>query len=113
MNSVERVKAICAERKIPISRLERNLGYANGYIGQLRKGVLPDDRLSEIAKYLEVSTDYLMTGEKTEKPAAQSDELDKQLSGIDFALYGEVKDLTDDQKRDIIQFAKFIKQKKD
>lgn len=69
MNSVERVKSICKERKIPISRLEKELGYANGYIGQLRKGVFPDDRLIEIAKYLKVSTNYLCTGEQTEKPS--------------------------------------------
>lgn len=31
MNSVEKVKAICKERKIPISKMERDLGYANGY----------------------------------------------------------------------------------
>lgn len=70
MNSVERVKAICKERKIAISKLERDLGYANGYIGQLRKGVLPDDRLSEIAKYLSVSTEYLITGEDKKEQAA-------------------------------------------
>lgn len=63
MNSVERVKAICKERKIPISRLERDLGYANGYIAQLRKGVFPSDRLIEIANYLSVSPDYLMNGD--------------------------------------------------
>lgn len=45
MNSVERVKEICKERKIPISKVERDLGYANGYIGQLKKGVFPADRL--------------------------------------------------------------------
>lgn len=60
MNSVERVKRICKERKIAISRLERDLGYANGYISQLRKGVLPDDRLRQIAAYLCVSVSYLM-----------------------------------------------------
>ena len=65
MNSVERVKTICKDRKIPISKLERDLGYSNGYIGQLRKGTFPNDRLKEIAEYLEVSIDYLMTGEET------------------------------------------------
>lgn len=60
MNTVEAVKAICKERKIPISRLERDLGYGNGYISQLKKGVLPDDRLNEIADYLNVSPSYLM-----------------------------------------------------
>ena len=64
MNSVERVKTICKDRKIPISKLERDLGYSNGYIGQLRKGTFPNDRLKEIAEYLEVSIDYLMTGEE-------------------------------------------------
>lgn len=64
MNSVERVKAICKERKIPISKLERDLGYSNAYISQLRKGTFPDDRLKEIAKYLNVSVEYLMTGEE-------------------------------------------------
>ena len=49
MNSVERVKEICKERKIPISKVERDLGYANGYIGQLKKGVFPADRLLDIA----------------------------------------------------------------
>ncbi len=65
MNSVERVKQICKERKIPISKLEKDLGYSNGYISQLRKGVFPADRLAEIANYLGVSPDFLMNGEET------------------------------------------------
>ena len=58
MNSVERVKEICKERKIPISKVERDLGYANGYIGQLKKGVFPADRLLDIAEYLGVCLIY-------------------------------------------------------
>lgn len=64
MNSVDRVKAICKERKIPISKLEKDLGFANGYIGQLKKGVFPDDRLAKIARYLNVDISYLLSGEK-------------------------------------------------
>lgn len=30
MNSVERVKNLCKERGIPVSRLEKELGFANG-----------------------------------------------------------------------------------
>lgn len=55
MNSVERVKKICKERKIPISRLEKDLGFSNGYIGQLKKGTFPSDRLVLIADYLGLS----------------------------------------------------------
>ena len=66
MNAVERVKTICKERKIPISKLESDCGFANGYISQLRKGVFPDDRILKIAEYLNTSVNYLMTGNKKE-----------------------------------------------
>lgn len=66
MNSVDRVKKICKDRKIPISKLERELGFSNGYISQLRKGVFPADRLVLIADYLQVSADFLITGVDSE-----------------------------------------------
>ena len=79
MNAVERVKAICKERKIPISKLESDCGFANGYIGQLRKGVFPDDRILKIAEYLNVSVDYLMTGKEMEFTAEMA-KIDLELS---------------------------------
>lgn len=66
MNTVERIKAICSERKIPLRRLEMECGFANGYIGQLKKGTLPHDRLYKIANYLDVTPEYLSTGEVKE-----------------------------------------------
>ena len=68
MNSVERTKKLCKERNIPISRLEKDLGFANGYIGQLRKGSFPYDRLLKIAKYLNVPVDYLTGQDDTPLP---------------------------------------------
>lgn len=85
MNSVERVKAICAERKIPLSRMERDLGFSNGYIGQLKKGVFPDDRIIAISNYLSVSVEYLLTGDErsaTVEPAAQDDPVMIELYSI-------------------------------
>lgn len=67
MTSVERVKAMCKDRKIAISKLEKELGFSNGYIGQLRKGVFPDDRLRMIADYFGVSVEYLMTGNEQKR----------------------------------------------
>ena len=81
MNAVERVKTICKERKIPISKLESDCGFANGYIGQLRKGVFPDDRILKIAECLNVSVDYLMTGKDMEF-AAEMAEIDVTLSNM-------------------------------
>lgn len=62
MDSVELVKNICKERNIPISRLERDCGFSNGYIRKLKEGKFPSDRLQKIADYLNVSIDYLLTG---------------------------------------------------
>lgn len=85
MNSVERVKSICKNRKIPISKLEKDLGFSNGYIGQLRKGVFPDDRLGRIADYLGVTVDYLMNGEETDNRALnEKDERDIKQAIEDF-----------------------------
>ena len=85
MNAVERVKTICKSRKIPISKLESDCGFANGYIGQLRKGVFPDDRILKIAEYLNVSVDYLMTGKDMEFTIEMA-EIDGQLIMMDKIL---------------------------
>lgn len=66
MNTVDRVKAICKERKIAISKLEKELGLPNASIAGLKRGEISSDRVVKIAKYFNVSTDYLLTGkEKT------------------------------------------------
>ena len=65
MNSVELVKKICNERKIPISRLERECGFSNGYIRKLQEGKFPSDRLLKIAEYLGLPLSYLMTGKES------------------------------------------------
>ena len=72
MTCVDRVKELCKERKIPISRLERELDFGNAYISRLKKGTFPADRLDKIAKYFEVSPEYLMYGEK-EQPHVPED----------------------------------------
>ena len=60
MDSVELVKSICKEKKIPISKLERDLDFSNGYIRRLKNGNFPSDRLRKIADYLDVSINFLL-----------------------------------------------------
>ena len=76
MNTVERIKNICKERKIAISKLEKECGFANGYIGQLKKGTMPDDRLNIVADYLNVSAIELSKGEKPEIPGFEPEHLE-------------------------------------
>lgn len=68
MNTVERIKSICKERKIAISKLEKECGFSNGYIGQLKKGTMPYDRLRTVSNYLDIPVLELSTGEKQDYP---------------------------------------------
>lgn len=64
MNTIERIQMVCKERQIKIYKLEKDLGFSNGYLYNMKKrGALPDDRLSAIAEYLQVSVGYLTSGE--------------------------------------------------
>ena len=106
MNSVDRVKALCKERGVSIAKLERELGFGNGYIAQLKKGVFPVDRLYKIANYFNVDPDDLVLGATNEKTATVSsdgntgrDEL-KRL--IDRLTDQEVSDLLAEVKRIIL-----------
>lgn len=112
MNAVERVKAICKERKIPISRLEMDLGFGNAYVSGLKRGMFPADRLKLIAEYLNVSDDYLATGKE---PALDkySDEVthlaakirnDTELSKA-LLKYFELPDI---KKKHIIELINFL-----
>ena len=64
MTSTERVIEICKERGIALSKVEKELGYGNGYLARKKKG-LPYDRLKEVARYLDVPIDYLVYGDDT------------------------------------------------
>ena len=38
--------------------------------------------------------------------------IDEQLSGVDFALYGEVKEMTEEEKQDVLDYIRYKKLKK-
>ena len=61
------------------------------------------DIIKKLANYFDVTVDFLVGEEK------KANTLDEQLSGIEFALYGEIHDLTDDEKQDILSYVKFKK----
>ena len=113
MNCVERVRAICSDRKIPISRLERDLGFSNGYIAQLRKGVFPADRLAMIAEYFGVTTDFLLTGEETKNAPDLTEkdrrDIERRLSAMIADLSGPTDGLMfdgepiDDETRQLLE----------
>lgn len=120
MSTVDKVKKICKSRKIPISRLEKDLGFSNGYINQLRKGTFPSDRLALISKYLDVpisellgdnvsDTSDTLTASDRKDIAKSLDEMMEQLeSGTDSPLMYNGQELSETSKallRNALEYA--------
>lgn len=56
-----RIKELCEEQGISISKLEGKLGFSNSVIGKWKNGGSPSiDSIRPIANYFDVSTDYLI-----------------------------------------------------
>ena len=60
MNIGEIIKKTCADKGIAVSKLEKDCGFANGYISKLKSNKIPADRLYKIAEYLDIDPDVMM-----------------------------------------------------
>jgi len=100
MDTVERIKQICKERKIPIYKLEKDNGFGNGYIRSLKKGGISSDRLSIIANYLNVSTTFLLTGKEEEPRDA--------LSPLQLKAYEIISSLPPEKIQKAIDYLEYL-----
>lgn len=67
----------------------------------------PDiESINNLCKIFNVSSDYLLGLSNIPNP---NEDNDIQLDDFQFALYGEVKDLTEEQKQTLLNMAKFLK----
>lgn len=53
------IKSVARSKGTSAARIERELGFSNGYIGTVRDSHFPYDRLVRIAEHLDVSPEYL------------------------------------------------------
>lgn len=60
MTLKERIQNLCKENKIPVSKLESDLGFGGGYVSKMDKSTPTTAKIQSIAKYLNVSIDYLL-----------------------------------------------------
>ena len=110
-NSVEYVREICRQRKIAISVLEKDCGFANGYLNPKKMAKLPYDRAVVFANYLDLSVDLILTGEETKNAPAVSGKGDV-LDEVDVAFYGEFKELSEDDKEIVRSMVATMRQRR-
>lgn len=98
----ERIKELAKKQGLSINLLEEKLGYSRNTIYNLKNSKPSTERISEIADFFNVSTDYLLG--RTDNPAiatddqTSSDDIDEI---IENAMMFDGKPLTDDDKRAI------------
>lgn len=101
---VIRIKSYAKEKNISIKDLLAACELGVNTLSHMNHGkAIAFDSLAKIADYLGCSVDYLLG--KTDIPQT----IDDQLANEQFALYGEVKDLTDEEKEAVLNFIKFTK----
>lgn len=110
-NSVQYVRDICQQRKIPISQLEKDCGFSNGYLNPKKMSKIPYDRAQMIANYLGISVNRILTGEETEKAPAENGKRSVSDDDIKFALFGGDGEITDAMYDEVKRFAAYIKQR--
>ena len=64
MSLKDRIKDLCRQKGISMNSLEKELGFATGYISKLDKSTPNSKYMQKIADFFEVSVDFLMTGEE-------------------------------------------------
>ena len=99
-------KKLCDEHNVTCSRAAMEMGINKGTVSVWKKKASSPQaaQLQKIAEYIGVTTDYLLSMDKKENPAAVS-------NGEIVAK--ECADLSDDEREDILKYIAYIKAKRD
>ena len=108
---LDKIKALCKERKTSISKLEKQLGFGNGVIGRWDKSVPSYERLAAVANALDVPVSYL-TGE-TDDPSAgiKKDPIPKDgaVSSAAQEIFDFLDSASGEELADVIKYIRYLK----
>lgn len=112
-NSVQYVRDICQQRKIPISQLEKDCGFSNGYLNPKKMTRIPYDRSVIIAEYLGISVNSIMNGPEPEKAPAVSGKRSATKEEVMFALFRGRENITEEMYEEVLNFADYVAQREE
>lgn len=112
---LDKIKALCKEKKTSISKLEKQLGFGNGVIGRWDKSVPSYERLAAVANALDVPVAYL-TGE-TDNPSAgiKKDPIPKDgaVSPVVQEIFDFLDSASGEELADIIKYIRYLKSQRE
>lgn len=91
-------------------KVAKATGISTGSMTDWKKGRSAPkvDKLQKIADYFGVSVDYLLGNEPKEKTPAEAD---VTFDDFTYAMYGEAKELTDEDKNMLLEMARMLKKR--
>lgn len=97
----DRIKELAKKQGLSINLLEEKLGYSRNTIYNLKNSKPSTERISEIADYFNVSTDYLLG--RTDNPAIASDDNTNKYLGpaeteLVAAFRNQTQNMTEEEK---------------
>ena len=88
MTVKDRVKELASSRKLSIAELERKLDFSNGTINKWNKQNPSSDKLTAVANFFNVSTDYLLGRTKAKNIADKKPTADLSDDEITMTFEG-------------------------
>ena len=107
----KRIASLCEEKGITGYRMCKDLSIQPSIVTDLKMGRrsgLKAETANKIADYFGVSVDYLLGNEPKEKTPAEAD---VTFDDFTYAMYGEAKELTDEDKNMLLEMARMLKKR--
>ena len=100
---VEFIRVSCKSQNSSITKMEKDLKFANGTVGKWANGKRypPKDKLLLVADFLQISIEELMGEEQKEKPTPG------EGSGLDARFDVLLSQMTDADRADLLEYMEF------
>jgi len=100
---VEFIRVSCKNQGSSITKMEKDLKFANGTVGKWANGKRypPKDKLLLVSDFLRISIEELMGEEQKEKPAPG------EGSGLDARFDALLSQMTDADRADLLEYMEF------
>lgn len=84
MSISSRIRGLCKQKGISINKLEKESGVGRGSVSRCDTHSPSVEKISAIADYFGVTTDYILTGEQKEKPPEDGELSEKNSRLIEW-----------------------------
>ena len=100
---VEFIRVSCKNQGSSITKMEKDLKFANGTVGKWANGKRypPKDKLLLVSDFLRISIEELMGDEQKDKPAPS------EGSGLDARCDALLSQMTDADRADLLEYMEF------